>query len=84
MRMERTKKERTAEAKITRWVEEDDRLGEDARGGTKRSERDVGEIGLLGLGIGAAPAIRGLFHPYLDGETPRYTQTPDIHAATYK
>ena len=84
MRMERTKKERTAEAKITRWVEKDDRLGEDARGGTKRSERDVGEIGLLGLGIGAAPAIRGLFHPYLDGETPRYTQTPDIHAATYK
>lgn len=45
------------------------------RSGRKRSERDEGEIGLLGLGIGAAPAIRGLFHPYLGDETPRYTQT---------
>lgn len=33
---------------------------------------EEGEIGLLGLGIGAAPAIRGLFHPYL-GEMPWYT-----------
>lgn len=33
--------------------------------------RDEGEIGLLGLAIGAAPAIRGLFHPYFVGETPR-------------
>lgn len=33
--------------------------------------RGEGEIGLLGLAIGAAPAIRGLFHPYLIGETPR-------------
>lgn len=33
--------------------------------------RGEGEIGLLGLAIGAAPAIRGLFHPYLVGETSR-------------
>lgn len=33
--------------------------------------RSEGEIGLLGLAIGAAPAIRGLFHPYLVSETPR-------------
>lgn len=59
------KKEETVQAKITGRVKKDDRRGEDARGETKRSERDEGEIGLLGLGIGAAPAIRGLFHPYL-------------------
>lgn len=27
--------------------------------------RGEGEIGLLGLDVGAAPAIRGLFHPSL-------------------
>lgn len=35
------------------------------------------------MGIGAAPAIRGLFHPYLDDETPRYTQT-SLPTPTYE